>query len=80
MIKTLVNCYTKLLTLLQCQASFSKNHLLREFTIAKVIPIFKGGDSNSINNHTPISLLPVILKIFKIAYGFTYHFYEKHLK
>ena len=38
--------------------------------IAKVVPIFKSGDTKSISNYRPISILPCISKIFeKTAYA-----------
>ena len=36
-----------------------------ELKIARVVPLFKGGDKNEIINYRPISLLPVISKIFE---------------
>ena len=47
--------------------------------IAKVIPLFKKGDQHILDNYRPISLLPVISKVFeKIVYNqlfkyFTYN-------
>ena len=35
------------------------------FKTAKIIPIFKSGDSNSTTNHRPISMLPFLSKIFE---------------
>ena len=35
--------------------------------IVKVCPIFKGGTSNDINNYRPISILPVISKVYERA-------------
>ena len=33
--------------------------------LAKIIPVFKKGDSKLINNYRPISLLPVISKVLE---------------
>ena len=35
------------------------------FKIAKVIPLFKGGDRDNVNNYRPISLLPALAKLFE---------------
>ena len=35
------------------------------FKMAKIIPIFKSGDSNSTVNYRPISMLPFLSKIFE---------------
>ena len=35
--------------------------------VARVVPIFKGGDSSDINNYRPISILPPLGKIFERA-------------
>ena len=35
------------------------------FKTAKIIPIFKSGDSNSTANYRPISMLPFLSKMFK---------------
>ena len=35
------------------------------FKTAKIIPIFKSGDSNSTVNYSPISMLPFLSKIFE---------------
>ena len=61
--------------------------------IAKIIPLFKSGDATSPNNYRPVSILPVISKIFEKAmykrlikyldsnnffYKFQYGFREHH--
>ena len=35
--------------------------------MAKVTPVFKGGNNLDFNNHRPISVLPVFSKIFEKA-------------
>ena len=35
------------------------------FKVAKIIPIFKKGDSSLLVNYRPISLLPTISKVFE---------------
>ena len=46
--------------------------------IAKVIPIYKTGDSKSINNYRPISVLSTLNKIFeKNLYARLVHYFEK---
>ena len=47
--------------------------------IAKVIPIYKGGCKSELTNYRPISILPVISKIFeKLIYKRTLSFLSKH--
>ena len=47
--------------------------------MAKVIPIFKKGDPNSVNNYRPISILSPINKIFeKIIYSRLINYIEKN--
>ncbi len=47
--------------------------------IARVIPLYKNGDRNDITNYRPISLLPVISKIFeKLIHTRMLSFLEKH--
>lgn len=47
--------------------------------IARVIPLYKNGDRNDITNYRPISLLPVISKIFeKLIHKRMLSFLDKH--
>ena len=43
----------------------SKNYFPDEFKYAKIIPLYKKGDSNDVNNYRPISLLPAISKVLE---------------
>ena len=45
--------------------SLSEGIFLECFKTAKIIPLFKSGDSNSTMNHRPISMLPFLAKIFE---------------
>ena len=45
--------------------------------IAKVLPLYKKDDKELLNNYRPISLLPVISKIFeRIIYNQLYSYFE----
>ena len=45
--------------------------------IAKVIPIFKGGENNIFGNYRPISLLPAISKIFeRVVFNQLYTYFQ----
>ena len=47
--------------------------------MSKVVPIFKSGDKTDMNNYRPISLLPVIAKVFeRLLYNRVQSFIEKH--
>ena len=48
------------------------------FKIAKVIPLYKGGDKQNLNSYRPISLLPVLGKLLeKIIFSRTVSFFDK---
>ena len=45
---------------------------------ARVLPVFKGGDSNNVSNFRPISILPIFSKIFeRLVYNQLYSYIEK---
>ena len=49
------------------------------FKLARVIPLHKGGSKSEINNYRPISILPLLSKIFeRIVYNQLYSFLEKY--
>ena len=45
--------------------SITKGYFPEEFKLAKVLPIFKSGDDQKIQNYRPISILPFFSKIFE---------------
>ena len=57
--------------------SLSSGHFPSKFKVARVIPLHKGGSKDDLNNYRPISLLPLLSKIFeKIVYNQLYNFLE----
>ena len=47
--------------------------------LAKVLPLFKKGDQNSVDNYRPISLLPAISKIFeRIVFCQLYDYFDSN--
>ena len=50
-----------------------------ELKIAKVIPIFKSGDSAQIGNYRPVSVLPFFFKVFeRVMYVGLFSFIKKY--
>ena len=45
---------------------------LNKLKIAKVVPVFKKGDNELLDNYRPISVLPSISKIFETLYTINY--------
>jgi len=59
--------------------SFTTGIFPEAIKIAKVIPIFKKGSTQNVNNYRPISLLSIFDKIIeKLMYNRVYIFLEKH--
>ena len=45
--------------------SLSCGEYISAFKVAKVVPVFKKGNPTEVNNYRPISLLPVMSKVFE---------------
>ena len=72
--ETFITPLTHLLNL-----SIEKGVFPIELKIAKVIPIFKSGDTKVINNYRPVSVLPVFSKLLeKLMYNRLVEFVNKH--
>ena len=51
----------------------------RELKIAMVIPLHKGNEDNLVSNYSPISLLPILSKIYeKVMYTRLLEFLDKN--
>ena len=75
LLKVIGNEISKPLTLIINQ-SFNTGIFPKKLKIAKVVPIYKKGDFNLIENYRPVSLLPCISKIFeKIMHSRIYNFF-----
>ena len=61
---------SKPLTIIINQA-FNTGIFPQKLKVAKVVPVYKKGDSNLIENYRPVSLLPSISKIFEKNYAFS---------
>ena len=60
--------------------SFQQGYFPTKLKLARVIPLYKGGCSENVNNYRPISILPLLSKIFeRTAYNNQlYNFFEKY--
>ena len=59
--------------------SFMEGVFPSELKLAKVIPIFKSGDSTKMSNYRPISILSFFSKIFeKLMYNIVNNFLYKN--
>ena len=59
--------------------SVETNVLPDMWKIAKIAPIFKDGDKPDKSNHRPISLLPVLSRIFeKVVYNQLYKYLKEN--
>jgi hypothetical protein len=59
--------------------SLSQGFFPTELKLAKVIPLHKSGDTKSINNYRPVSVLPVLSKILeRLMYSRLINFINKH--
>ena len=78
--KQCVDTYVEPITVLN-NNSFHHRIFPDELKLARVVPIFKSGDSSNINNYRPISILPFFSKIYeRLMYNNVFNFmYEKEL-
>ena len=60
-------------------ASLRCGHLPREWKSAHVTPVYKGGDGQLVGNYRPVSVLPVVVKVFeKIVYRQLYNYLQEN--
>ena len=64
-----------------CNSSFQTGRFPDLYKIAKIIPVYKNGDKNNVNNYRPISLLTSISKILeKLVIPNWQRLVEQHLQ
>ena len=63
-LKQCIDCFDKPLTHI-INRSFIEGIFLKELKLVRVVPIYKAGDSTTINNYRPISILTCFSKIFE---------------
>jgi hypothetical protein len=50
-----------------------------DWKISKIIPLFKQGDRSDLNNYCPISIIPVVAKVFeRVVYVQTFAFLNEN--
>ena len=60
-------------------ASLSQGHFPTEWKEANVTPVPKSGDRNEVNNYRPVSVIPVLAKVFEcIVYDQLFEYVEKN--
>jgi hypothetical protein len=78
LLKSAVNVVTEPLTHL-FNLSLSQSVFPDNLKIAKVIPVFKGGDPSDVNNYRPISVLPILSKLLeRLVNNRLVEFFEKN--
>ena len=76
LLKNLMHCLKYPLTIL-INKSLETGKVPSSFKLAKVIPIYKSKEKDSMNNYRPISLLPCMSKIIeKVVHRRLYNFCE----
>ena len=59
--------------------SISQGKLPEDWKSARVTPLFKQDDRDDVNNYRPISVIPVVVKVFEIiVYEQLYAYLEEH--
>ena len=66
-LKQYIECFVKPLTHI-INHSFMEGIFPKELKLARVVPIYKAGDSTSITNYRPISILTCFSKIFETLF------------
>ena len=77
-LKLSINCIIDPL-LHVCNLSLSNGVFPSELKVAKVVPIFKGGDTTKLTNYRPVSILSVVSKVLeRLMYNRMFSFIEKY--
>ena len=77
--KMLSRCYQNISITLIVNQCLTTGIFPNKLKIAKVVPVFKKGDKDLLNNYRPISMLPSISKIFEtVIYNQLYEYLQEH--